>query len=217
MNTKSLRNLCEYPDGRKVPLKYQIRVTLGNWHIVTVYAWKIIRHLFQFWWTECNKNYVNQKFNLTRCLTLNNMRLQTKCPCYTTSCVHSIILQLNIYFKWQKYIKFYTHHYKQTSSTQFCSATYTNMLYREAGVQNSKNILTEWDLRFQWWWLGQLLFLVTWLCANWSFLIPLPPLSVYVIKQAPYPGGKGNRIFRNASKFLPEHHTYQKTVIFELL
>jgi hypothetical protein len=133
----------------------------------------ICRHTLQFWWTEWNKNYISHRFKLTRCLTLNNMRLQTKCQCYKIFCTYSIILQINIYFKWQKCIKFYIYHYKQTLSTQFCSATYTNMRYIEAGVQNSKNILIEWGLRFPSWWLWKLLFLGMWLCAKWLKFIDI--------------------------------------------
>ena len=38
MNTKSLRNVCEYSDGRKVLLKDAIKMKMDNSYIFIVYA-----------------------------------------------------------------------------------------------------------------------------------------------------------------------------------
>jgi hypothetical protein len=38
MNTKSLRNVCEYPDGRKVLLKQTIKMKMDNCYIFIEYA-----------------------------------------------------------------------------------------------------------------------------------------------------------------------------------
>lgn len=38
LNTKSLRNVCEYSDGRKVLLKQTIKMKMDNCYIFIVYA-----------------------------------------------------------------------------------------------------------------------------------------------------------------------------------
>ena len=38
MNTKSLRNVCEYSDGRKVLLKHTIKMQMDNFYIFIVYV-----------------------------------------------------------------------------------------------------------------------------------------------------------------------------------